>query len=173
MRSSVFTLVQVQEFICIDFSTGCKRTRSIVTPIRLYLFIRVGNRDRPQQETSWGKMQSELKPSELIVDFASVGPKYYEYRLITNEWEKFVCKFRGITLSYHASKLVNFEFTRSMNLEQEKPTVNLHTEHKIKRNRRAGGAVDIVTEPESKRYRYSFFKRRRMHYHSSVPLSYI
>jgi len=33
-------------------------------------------------------MQSELKPSELIIEFASGGPKKYAYRLITNEGEK-------------------------------------------------------------------------------------
>ena len=32
-RSSELTLLQVQEFICIVFSTGYKITRSIVTPI--------------------------------------------------------------------------------------------------------------------------------------------
>ena len=36
-------------------------------------------------------MQSELKPSELIIEFASGGPKKYAYRLITNEGEKTVC----------------------------------------------------------------------------------
>jgi len=53
------------------------------------------------------------------------------------------------------------------------PLVNVHTEHKIKRKRRDGGVVDLVTEPENKRYRISFFKRRRMYEHSSVPLGYI
>jgi len=51
--------------------------------------------------------------------------------------------------------------------------VNVHTEHKIKRKRRAGGLVDLVTEPENKRYRIFFFKRRRMPDHSSEPLGYI
>jgi len=37
----------------------------------------------------------------------------------------------------------------------------------------AGGTVDIVTEPENKRYRISFFKRRRMHDHSLVQMGYI
>ena len=68
--------------------------------------------------------------------------------------------------------MVNFEVIRAMILEQSEPIVNVHTEHNFKRKRRAGGTVDIVTEPENKRYRISF-KRRRMHYHSSVPLDYI
>ena len=82
-----------------------------------------------------------------------------------------LCKFRGITLNYHASKLVNFEVIKAMILGQGE-SVNVHTEHKIKRKRMAGGVVDLVTEPENKRYRISF-KRRRMPDHSSVSLACI
>ena len=92
--------------------------------------------------------------------------------LINNEGEKTVCKVRGITLNYHASKLVNFELNKAMILGQSESVVNVHTYHKIKRKRRAGGVFDLVTEPENKRYRI-FFKRRRMSDHSSVPLVYI
>jgi len=44
---------------------------------------------------------------------------------------------------------------------------------KIKRKKRAGGTVALVTEPEYKRYRISFFKRRRMHDNSSVNFGYV
>ena len=81
-------------------------------------------------------------------------------------------KVRSITLNYHASKLVNFEVIRAMILEQGEPIVNVDTENKIKRRRRVGGTEALVTKPENKRYRISFFKRRRMHGHSSVPLGY-
>ena len=60
-----------------------------------------------------------------------------------------------------------------MILGQGESFVNVHTEHKFKRKRRAGGVVDLVTEPENKRYRISFFKSRRMPDHSSVRLGYI
>jgi hypothetical protein len=113
-----------------------------------------------------GDMQSEQKHSEFIVEFVRWA-KNYAYRLITNEGEITLCKVRGITVNYHASKLVNFEVIKSMILGQGE-SVNVHTKHKIKRKRRTGGAVDVVTEPENKRYRISF-KRRRM----SVPLGYI
>jgi len=120
-----------------------------------------------------GDLQSDLIPSEFIIEFASGSTKYYAHRLITNEGEKTVCKVRGITLNYHALKLVNFEVIKAMILGQGESVVNLHTEHKIKRNRRAGVVVDLETEPENKRYGISFFKRRRMPDHSSVPLGYI
>ena len=77
-----------------------------------------------------GDMQSEIKPSEFIVEFESGGTKNYAFRLITNEGEKTVCKFRGITLNYHASKLVNFEVIKAIILGEGEPVVNVHTKHK-------------------------------------------
>ena len=78
-------------------------------------------------------------------------------------------KLRGITLNYHTSKLVNFEVIKAMILGQGE-FVKVHTEHKIKRKRKAFGTVDAMTEPENKRYSISFFKRRRMYNNSSFPL---
>ena len=68
---------------------------------------------------------------------------------------------------------MNFEVIKAIILGEGEPVVNVHTEHKVKRKRRAGGVVDLVTELEKKRYRISFFNRRRMPDHSSVPLGYI
>ena len=52
--------------------------------------------------------------------------------------------------------------------------INVHTEMKIKRKRKVvgGGLVSIVTEPEDKIHRISFFKRRRLDDHTSVPFGY-
>jgi hypothetical protein len=64
---------------------------------------------------------------------------------------KTICKVRGITLNYNASQLVNFDVIRDMILNREpRRVVTVHNEKKIKRNRRLGGAVSIVTEPEDK-----------------------
>ena len=53
------------------------------------------------------------------------------------------------------------------------PTVTVPTDKKIKLKRKGeGGTVAIVTEPEDKTYRISFFKRRRLAYNSSVPFGY-
>ena len=57
----------------------------------------------------------------------------------------------------------------------EERTVTVHIEHKIKRKRKSGGGggiVSIVTEPEDKIYRISFFKRRRLSDETSVPFGY-
>jgi len=93
--------------------------------------------------------------------------------MITNEGEKTVCKIRGITLNYRALNLVKFEVIKAVILGQGESVVDVHTEHKIKRKRRVGGVVDLEKEPENKRYRIFFFKRRRKPGHSSVPLGYL
>jgi len=112
-----------------------------------------------------GDMTSELRPSEFISEFVSGGPKNYAYRLMTGgtggEVEKTVCKVRGITLNYNASKLVNIERIKDMILRSgdEPSVINVHTEKRIKRKRKvAGGFVSIVTEPENKIYTIFFSK---------------
>ena len=52
--------------------------------------------------------------------------------------------------------------------------MTVHTDHKIKRKRKCGegGVVSIITEPENKMYRISFFKRRRLSDETSVPFGY-
>jgi len=124
-----------------------------------------------------GDMTSELRPSESIIELVSGGPKHYAYKIMNEgkkEEEKTVCKVRGMTLNYNASKLVNFASIRDMILRTGNDVVNVHTERKIKRKRMGGGGgiVAIVTEPEDKIYRISFFKRRRLGDNTSVPLGY-
>ena len=83
---------------------------------------------------------------------------------------------RGITLNYSASQLVNFEKIKAMILgRDEKETITVHTERKIKRKRGkyGDGRVNIISEPEDKTLRVSFFKRRRLNDNSSVPFAYI
>jgi len=85
---------------------------------------------------------------------------------------------RGITQNYNASKLVNFERIKDIILRSgdEPPpetVINVHTDKEIKRKRMVvGGLVCIVTEPEDKTYRISFFKRRRLDNHTFVPFGY-
>jgi len=147
--------------------------------------IYVQPRDEPaliEMGDKLGDMTSELRPSEFISEFVSGGPKNYAYRVMTGgtgEEEKTVCKVRGITLNYNASKLVNFERLNDMILKSGDETppetviINVHTEKKIKRRRKVvGGLVSIITEPEDKIYSISFFKRRRLDDHTPVPFGY-
>ena len=60
----------------------------------------------------------------------------------------------------------------AMILEQDQPIVNVRTEHKLKRKRRAGGTVAMLTEPRNKKYKISS-NFGRMYDNSSVPFGYI
>jgi len=119
-------------------------------------------------------MTTELRSSETLTEFVSGGPKNLAYRVLDNGdgRKKTVCKVRGITLNYIASKMVNFDVIRDMILGDETPVVKVRTVNMIKRKREGGGTVDIVTEPENKIYRISFFKRRRLGDYTSVPFGY-
>jgi len=50
--------------------------------------------------------------------------------------------------------------------------MNVHTEKKNKLKRKVGGLVSVVTEPEYKIYRNSFFNGRRLDDYTSVPFGY-
>jgi len=67
---------------------------------------------------------------------------------------------------------VNFDVIKTMIIGTREPTVIVHTEKKIKRKRNGGGTVAIITEPDDKIYRISFFKHRRLGDNSSVPFGY-
>jgi hypothetical protein len=105
-------------------------------------------------------MTSQLKPGIHIEEFVSGGPKNYAYKTVnppTGERET-VCKVRGITLNYSASKLVNFDVISDMIVRgNESDNVIVHTDNKIKR-KRAGGRIDIITEPEVKCKGYHFLR---------------
>jgi hypothetical protein len=63
-----------------------------------------------------GAMTSELKQGLHIDEFVSGVHKNYAYRTInpaTGEQDT-VCKVRGITLNYSASRLINFGVMRDM-----------------------------------------------------------
>ena len=71
-------------------------------------------------------------------------------------------------------QLVRFNVIRVMILNREPNRVmTVHNEKKIKRKRRVGGAVSIVTEPEDKIYWTSFLKRLSLSDNNSVPFGYI
>jgi hypothetical protein len=120
-----------------------------------------------------GKMQ--LRKDEIIGEVVCAGPKnyaYMTYNSATGE-SKTVCKFRGITLNYSASQLVNFEKIKDMILsKKEGETVFVRTENKIKRKKMDGG-VHLISEPEDKTYRVSFLKRRHLNDNTSLPFGYI
>jgi hypothetical protein len=63
---------------------------------------------------------------------------------------------------------VKFDVMKDMILRgDETEKVTVHTERKIKR--KEDGRIHIVTKPEGKMYRVSFFKRMRLGDNTSVP----
>jgi hypothetical protein len=123
-------------------------------------------------------MSSELKAGVFIQEYVSGGLKNYAYKTVnsvTGE-QKTVCKVRGITLNYSTLKLVNFDTIKNMVSNRDiKEIITVHTARKIKRKRGRDGdeRINIISEPEDKIYRVSFFKRRRLDDNTSVPLGYI
>jgi len=119
-------------------------------------------------------MTSELRPADYVSEFVSGGPNNYAYTLndIMICWAATVCKVRGISLNYSAKQLLNSDVMKVMILVTGKPKVIVHSKKKIKRKSNGGAAVAIVTDPEDKMYRISFFKRRRLGDNSSVPFAY-
>jgi len=119
-------------------------------------------------------MTSELKPDEIISEVVCAGPKNYVYKTLntlTGE-SKTVCKVRGITLHFSASKLVNFETMKDMILATDQnETVIVRTLNKMKRKRYRGG-VHIISEPK-KKSRVSFLKGRRLNDNTFLPFGYI
>jgi len=66
--------------------------------------------------------------------------------------------------------MVHFEVIKDMILKRtETRHVTVYTENEIKRKRKAGAIVSILTEPEDKMYRFSLFKCRRLGDNSYVP----
>jgi len=95
-------------------------------------------------------MQSELKKDEIIVEVVCAGPKNYAYKTYNSAMaeSRTVCKVRGITLKYSASRLVNFAKIKDMILsKKDDETVIVHTKNKIKRKKIDGG-VHLICEPE-------------------------
>ena len=74
---------------------------------------------------------------------------------------------KGTTLNYENSRVVNFTSLRNMILEDDTP-LHVHNPRKIKRKH---GDV-VVSEPEKKKYKVVFKKRRLMDDFNSFPYGY-
>ena len=120
-------------------------------------------------------MTTELKLGFHNEKFVSGRPNNYAYRVVDpmKGIRETKCKVRGIALNYRVSQKVNFDVIKALVLRgDDKETVTVHTERKIKR-KRADGKIHIVTEPEDKINMDSFRNRRRLCDNTSVPFGYI
>jgi hypothetical protein len=94
-----------------------------------------------------------------IDEFVSGDPKNYAFSVICPSTGKrtYKWKVKVITLYYENSKVVNFTTLKNM-IHENAPPVHVHNPKKIKRKH---GCI-VVTEPESKEYKFVFKKRRHI-----------
>ncbi|XP_018578028.1 uncharacterized protein LOC108916298 [Anoplophora glabripennis] len=118
-----------------------------------------------------GDLTDELESygsGSYITEFASGGPKNYAYKIFStkDQEEKIVCKVKGISLTYAASQIVNFEMIKNMVLKPSEPVYI--TSSSIRRTKEH----EIITREETKLYRPNSTKRLFQEDHSSVPYGY-
>jgi hypothetical protein len=106
-------------------------------------------------------MTSELKANEYISVFVSGGPKNYAYKIcnsVTGE-VKTVLKCGVLHSIIRLRKFVNFDTIKYLVLNaRSNSTVTVRADKKIKRKTGEVACVSIVTKPEDKIYRVSFFQ---------------
>ena len=119
-----------------------------------------------------GDLTDELEEygsGSFIQEFVSGGPKNYAFSVFCPSTGKRAtkCKVKDITLNYENSKVLNFTALRNMILEDAPP---VHVQNPTKIKRKQVGVV--VSEPETKEYKFVFKKRRLMDDFDSVPCGY-
>ncbi|XP_018577064.1 uncharacterized protein LOC108915498 [Anoplophora glabripennis] len=116
-----------------------------------------------------GDMTDELEgygPGSYISEFVSGGPKNYAYKVFStrdNE-EKVVCKVKGISLNYSASRLVNFDTIKDMVLDTSTSQVCVASTNILRTKEH-----EVITVQQTKLYKPLSCKRRFLDDHNSVP----
>ena len=152
MRLSAPTSRPGRESTSTAVSTDCNRQRCIATLTPVY----IQPKDEPTLVETGESGGYDVRTNQAITSRNSLAG---DRKTTSTGSRKTVCEVRGITLNYSASQLVNCEEIREMILKGSGTNiVTVHTDRNIKR-KRADGRVSIVTEPEDKMYRTSFFKR--------------
>ncbi|XP_055999674.1 uncharacterized protein LOC130047925 [Ostrea edulis] len=117
----------------------------------------------PTIVNSLGGWTDELS-GDRIIKYMSGGPKNYAYE---TEGGKSVCKVKGLTLNYRASRIVSLATLEKM-LKGEEEEVNVRYPHFIQRTRQH----DVRTIPLVKKYRMVYDKRQRVHHYNTLPYGY-
>ena len=98
----------------------------------------------------------------------SGGPKNYAFSVFCPSTGKRTtkCNVKGINLNYENSKVLNFTTLSDMILKDTAP-VHVHNPKKIKKKHSG-----VLYEPETKRYKIAFKKRRLMDNFDSLPYGF-
>ncbi|KAJ8972049.1 hypothetical protein NQ317_001519 [Molorchus minor] len=118
-----------------------------------------------------GDMTNELEvygKDSYISEFVSGGPKNYAYKVFStrDNKEKVVCKVKGISLSYEASQLINFDSIKEMVVRPTEP-LSILSKH-IRRT----AEHEVVTVTQTKLYKPNSLKRKFLEDHNSTPYGY-
>ncbi|XP_048775446.2 uncharacterized protein LOC125680045 [Ostrea edulis] len=121
------------------------------------------SRFNPTIINSLGGWTDELS-GDRIVKYMSGGPKNYAYE---TQGGKSMCKVKGLTLNYRASRIVSLTTLEKM-LKGEEEEVHVRYPHFIQRTRQH----DVRTSPLVKKYRVVYDKRQRVHHYNTLPYGY-
>lgn len=115
-----------------------------------------------------GDMTDELAcygKGSYIQAFASGGPKFYSYRVVTPGSDQVieVCKAKGITLNYTTKQQINHDAIKYM-IENEDQAIDIES-----RVIRRADHHNVVTRTENKKCQVTSRKRRFIHNGFSVP----
>ena len=125
-----------------------------------------------------GDLTDEIDSGRQITHFVSTGPKSYAYRL---DDESEICKIRGFSLTYQASRLLNFTTMKDMIKNNNKVPLQgdpsklktIYTVKKGKINRSKNDFV-IYNHTEVKAFRPIYTKRVvQMNDLSTLPYGYL
>ncbi|XP_046393686.1 uncharacterized protein LOC124161413 [Ischnura elegans] len=120
-----------------------------------------------------GDMTDELSPLGegcYISEYVSGGPKNYAYIVrskINPEFEKRVCKVRGVTINSSNDEVVCFDTLKSMVLEGA-PGRRLTYKHRIYRTNKH----EVATREETKLFRVVYTKRKRDLDYDTLPYGF-
>ena len=120
-----------------------------------------------------GQLTDEISPLGegcFISEFVSGGPKNYAYRVrstVKQDYDKYVCKVRGITINSSNDDIVSFQSLKAMVVDGS-PAVVVRNDKKISRSKN----LEIVSRPERKIFRVVYTKRKRVDDFDTVPYGY-
>jgi len=113
-----------------------------------------------------GELTNELPPGVHITRFVTTAPKSYSYQCSDGSE---ICKFKGLTLNFRNSLLINFEAVREL-LFGEKDSITLPPETQFSRSKYDG----IIYNTELiKTVKPTFNKRRILPNFDTVPFGFV
>jgi hypothetical protein len=117
-----------------------------------------------------GQLTSELDEGDYITEYVSGGPNNYVYKTLKG---KTCVKVKGLSLTHKTAKLINFDSMLDLVTQHVETgtsgVIDTYMPHKIKYCKQTS---DIVTQPETKRYRCVYTKRQICPNYDTLPYGY-